>query len=325
MAGKRKPGLKLLCVYKILMDLSDEQHPLAHQQIIDELDRRYRITAERKSIYADIDILEASGVDIIRTPGVGFYIGSGDFEVAELKLLVDAVQSSRLITPGKSRQLIKKLAALTSRWSGELLERQSAAIIRPKMPNESVYYIVDHIHEALRLGKKIRFRYFDYDVSKNTVLRRDGSNYVQTPLALCWNNDSYYMVAYSDNHDGLANYRVDRMQDVYVSDEDASAVNTERFRLRDLGKRQFSMYGGDIANVAMRFENSLVNVVLDHFGMDIQLFPDGPDHFIIKQDVSVSPVFFGWVFQLDGRAAIVEPESVRTLFTSMLARVRGST
>jgi predicted DNA-binding transcriptional regulator YafY len=302
---------KLLYLMKILLDKTDEQHPMTTAEIITELDK-YDIKAERKSIYTDFEILQQFGLNIEtqRSKTISYFIAHRQFELPELKLLVDAVQSSRFITEKKSEELIAKLSSLTSAPQAKQLQRQVYVAGRAKTMNETVYYSIDQIHAAINEGKKIAFRYFDYNANKKPVYRKDGENYITTPVTLCWSDDSYYMVAYSAKHDGLAHYRVDRMSDVSVLHEDADSFNRKKFNIADHIKRVFGMYSGELIRATLSFDNSLVNVVLDHFGKDVKLTAKSDGCFEISADVSVSPVLLAWMFQFGERAEIKEPESL---------------
>ena len=302
---------KLLYLMKILLDKTDEQNPLTISEIITAL-AAYDIQAERKSIYTDFEVLRHFGLNIEtqRSKTTSYYIAHRQFELPELKLLVDAVQSSRFITEKKSEELIAKLSSLTSAAQAKQLQRQVHVAGRAKSMNDKVYYSIDQIHAAVNEGKKISFRYFDYSANKKPVYRKDGENYVTTPVTLCWSDDSYYMIAYSAKHDGLAHYRVDRMSDVSILHEGADAFDRKKFNITEHIKRVFGMYSGELIRAALSFDTSLVNVVLDHFGKDIKLTAKPDGRFEISVDVSVSPVFLAWMFQFGERAEIKEPENL---------------
>ena len=280
-------------------------------EIISEL-AVYDISAERKSIYADLEILRHFGLDIEikRDKTTRYFIAERQFELPELKLLVDAVKSSRFITEKKSEELISKLSSLTSASQAQHLKRQIYVASRAKSFNELSYYSVDAIHTAIIKGKKIAFKYFDYDVQKNRVFRKDGGIYHITPLTLCWDSDKYYLVAYCIEHNELRNYRVDRMSDVAVSDEAADAFDKEKFNVAEHIKRVFGMYSGEFVRATLAFDNSLVNAVLDHFGKDIKIMPKEDGRFEVTVDVSVSPVFLAYIFQFGIHAEIKAPASL---------------
>lgn len=302
--------MKLLYLMKILLDHTDADNTMTLQEIIGAL-ADYGIKAERKSLYSDMELLRQFGLNIEtrKTKTVGYYIDARDFELPELKLLVDAVQSSRFITAKKSEELIKKLSSLTSIHQSKQLKRQVYVADRPKTVNESIYYNIDAIHTAINDQKKISFRYFDYDISKRRVYRKNGEPYCQTPVALCWSDDNYYFICYSSKYDAFTHYRVDRMCDVTVCEEDTDKFDRKRFNIAEHSKQTFGMFSGEIVKATLRFDQSLVNVILDRFGKDVNLHRKD-DCFEISVDVSTSPVFLGWIFQFGNKAKIIAPDSL---------------
>jgi len=281
----------------------------------------YDIPVERKSLYDDIEALRHYGMDIELKRGKkgGYYVASRDFELPELKLLVDAVQSSKLITVKKSRELIKKLSKLTNTAQAKLLNRQVHISGRAKALNESVYYVIDSLHEAINSGKKISFKYFNYSITKSRIYRRSNKAYIRTPVAMCWNEDNYYLVTYSPNFDNpFATYRVDRMTDVKIQKEKAEKYDKEKFNLNEYIKQNFSMYSGEKVSAKIAFDESLVSVVLDQFGADTHLSKNGDNRFSVKVNVSASPIFLGWIFKFGSQAEILEPESLRESMKEMI-------
>jgi len=310
---------KLLYLKKVLLEKTDEQNPITMQEIISEL-AEYNIHAERKSIYNDLKILREYGLDveIIKSKVRGYYIAHRQFELPELKLLVDAVQSSRFITEKKSEELIAKLSSLTSQAQAADLNRHIFVTGRPKSVNEQSYYSVDAIHTAVNGGKKVTFKYFDYDVHKNRVFRKDGAVYEVTPITLCWDSDKYYLVAYNAEHNELRNYRVDRMSDVTISDINGDYFDKNQFNAAEHIKGMFGMFGGEVIRAELAFDNSFVNVVLDYFGKDTKITPKDDGIFEIIADVTVSPVFLGWIFQFGGKAKILSPDSLVDAMQEMI-------
>jgi len=305
---------------KILLEKTDAQNPLTINGIISELSC-YGISAERKSLYIDLETLREFGLDIetTRSKTTGYYVASRQFELPELKLLVDAVQSSRFITSKKSDELIQKLSTLTSVAQAKQLKRQVYVSGRAKSFNEAAYYSVDAVHAAINDGKKIKFHYFDYDVNKNRVLRKNGDLYKATPITMCWDEDKYYLVTYSAEHDELRNYRVDRMSDAEALDEDADPIDPERFDVAAHIKLSFGMYSGKIIHARLLFENSLINVVLDHFGKDVMMSPSKEGFIEVMADVPISPVFLGWMLQFGKRAAILAPDRLISAMKELIA------
>jgi len=307
---------------KILLEKTDENNLMSASDLIAELNN-YGIKAERKTIYSDIDLLKQFGLDIekVQSKTFGYRILSREFELAELKLLVDAVQSSRFITHKKSDALIKKIFSLTSRQQAKQLNRYVHIHDRPKTINENIYYNVDTIHEAINTGKKVSFKYFDYDTSKKKVYRKNGGTYCQTPLSLCWNEDSYYLISYSVHHDDLVHYRVDRISDVTICDENADTIDAKRFDIAEHSKKFFGMYNGELIRATLSFDNRLVNVVLDRFGKDV-IIANGGDRFDITVEISDSPVFLAWMFQFGEQAEIKAPEKLKNSMRSLIEKNR---
>lgn len=309
MAKSEKQKLKLLYLLDYLNQNSDENHPISTQEIIAHLEA-LDIKAERKSIYSDITCLQEYGVDIELQKGRngGYYIASRDFELPEIKLLVDAVQSSRFLTTKKSLELISKLERLASRHEAGSLQRNVVVSGRVKNMDECIYYNVDAIHDAIAAGSQITFRYFEWGVDRKRHFR--DKEYVASPYALFWDTENYYLIAHSQRH-GLTHYRVDKMVNIVQTGK--PRYMDEEIRELDLtsyGKNVFSMFGGKAIHVKMRFVNELAGVVIDRFGTDSMLIPDGEQHFTFTAPVTVSPAFLGWVAQFGDRAKILYPEHV---------------
>lgn len=312
--------MKILYLMKTLLERTDENNLLTIADIIAAL-AEYDIRAERKSIYTDMELLRKYGLNIEsrKSKTVGYYIDAREFELPELKLLVDAVQSSRFITARKSNELIKKLSALASIYQAKELKRQVVMAERPKPLNEGIYYNIDAIHEAINEHRKVGFKYFDYNVDKKRVYRRNGEMYRQTPVALCWNDDRYYLICYSSKYDGFTHYRVDRMSNVEVCKDAADKFDKKQFNVAEHTKRVFGMFSGELLTARLRFDNSLVNSVLDKFGTDLPLYNCG-DQFEISVDVSNSPVFLSWVFQFGDKAEIIEPTDLRESMAMLVSK-----
>ena len=305
--------LKLLYVMRYLLRSSDEAHPVTVQQIIDFLSGE-GIPAERKSIYDDVEALRRFGLDIIQVKigrQSGYYVGSREFELPELKLLVDSVQSSKFITHKKTASLIKKIETLASVHSAQLLHRQVFVKNRIKTMNESIYYNVDEIHNGISNNRKIRFLYFEYNVAKERQYRHGGAYYVVSPFAMTWDDENYYLVAYDSKAGIIKHYRVDKMEKISTLDEERDGQ--EVYQALDMAvytRKVFGMFTGDETKVQMRFENHLVGAVLDRLGSEVFIVPDGPAHFTVRTDVVVSPQFFAWVLGFGPQAQIVGPAHV---------------
>lgn len=313
MAKSANQKLKLLYLLRFLMQNSDEAHPLSMAQIIEELAGN-GISAERKSIYDDIESLRLFGFDIVQLKGKngGYYIGERDFELPELKLLVDSVQSSKFITQDKTYKLIKKIESLASIYDGQLLQRQVFVTNRVKSMNESIYYAVDVISDAITRNRKIRYQYFEYTVNKEKRLRHGGKFYEISPFSLIWDDENYYMLGWDSEAEKMKHYRVDKMQKVSLSDYEREGVEEfEKFDMSAYSKTVFGMFGGTEQKVRLRFANHLVGVVLDRFGRETTVIPDGDEHFTVTLNVVVSPQFFGWVFGFGSDVEILSPEEIR--------------
>ncbi len=313
MAKSANQKLKLLYLLRFLMQNSDEGHPVSMAQIIEELSQN-GISAERKSIYDDIESLRLFGFDIVQLKGKngGYYIGERDFELPELKLLVDSVQSSKFITQDKTYKLIKKIEGLASVYDGQLLQRQVFVTNRVKSMNESIYYTVDVISDAITRNRKIRYQYFEYTVNKERVPRHDGAFYEVSPFALIWDDENYYMLAWDSKAETMKHYRVDKMQKVTLSDEERDGIEEfVKYDMSAYSKTVFGMFGGKEQKVKLRFANHLVGVVLDRFGRETTIIPDGDGYFTVTLNVVVSPQFFGWVFGFGSDVEIISPENVR--------------
>lgn len=319
MAKSDKQKLKLLYLKQLLEQKTDEYHPITTQQIIDAL-ALHGISAERKSIYSDIACLEEFGMDIctIHGKGGGYYLASREFELPELKLLVDAVQASKFLTERKSIALIRKLETLASTHEASSLRRQVVVSGRVKTMNESIFYNVDRIHEAIAENKQISFKYFDWGRDKEKHFR--DKTYTVSPFALCWDAMNYYLVAYSDEH-GITHYRVDKMAAIQKTNlERVKNEQTKNIDVSRYGKNVFSMYSGEKQTVKMRFSNHLAGVVIDRFGNDAMLIPDGDDGFLFTTEIVVSPQFYGWLSAFGTEAKILYPASVAQDFADLLRK-----
>lgn len=313
MARSSFQKLKILYVMEYLLRNSDENHPVSVAQLIAELDS-HGISAERKSIYDDIESLREFGLDVIQTgtgKSNGYYVASREFELPELKLLVDSVQSSKFITYKKTMTLIKKIENLASVYEAQLLSRQVYVKNRIKTMNESIYYNVDEIHRGIAANRKIRFHYFEYTVQKERRFRKDGAWYVMSPYALSWDDENYYLVGFDSEAGIIKHFRVDKMTDIDTTDE--MRDGQEIYAALDMGvyaRKTFGMFTGEELSVQLRFENDLVGAVIDRLGRDVMLIPDGNLHFTVRTDVIVSPQFFAWVLGFGSKARILGPESV---------------
>jgi predicted DNA-binding transcriptional regulator YafY len=323
MAKSAGQKLKLLYIIKMLEDNTDENHPLSTSEIIDRLEAE-GIHSERKSIYDDIEKLISFGYDIIQVSsrnGGGYYMGSREFELPELKLLVDAVQSSRFITTKKSRELIGKLELKAGKYDAGKLQRQVYVAGRIKTENESIYYNIDSIHRGIQEDRQIGFTYMDWNLNKEMVPRENGERSV-SPWALIWREENYYLAAY-DNIDGIIkHYRVDKMGNVRVLN--LKREGKEQFSHIDPAKytnSTFGMYGGKEETVTLAFPNRLIGVVMDRFGRDADIRPLENGTFRVRVKVAVSGQFFGWLSGIGAAAEIASPKSVRQEYKKWLSDI----
>jgi len=302
--------LKIFYILDYLQRNSHQDHPVRAAELLSMLERQHNIICDRKTVYSDIAALQDYGVDIVSIPGKngGYYIASRNFELPELKLLIDAVQSSRYLTAKKSRELIEKLCNQCSVHDAQLMRRDVLVSGRVKSMNETIYYNVDSIQEAIAQNKQITFRYFDWGLDGKRKYREKG--YVASPYGLCQDNENCYLLAHSPRH-GVTSYRVDRMTDIQVTaDPRTPCPELTGKALTEHANRLFQMYAGDAANVKLRFHRSLTNVVIDRFGRDTMLIPDGEDHFNFTVKVAISPMFLSWVIGFGAKAKILYPQSV---------------
>jgi len=299
---------KLFCILELLQRESDEEHPVTTERMIEYLAAN-AINAERKSIYDDVQALQELSFDVISCGRKGYYLGAREFELAELKLLVDAVQSSKFLTEKKSHELIKKLERFCSRHAAGKLQRQVHVFDRVKTMNESVLYSVDTLHEAIAENRMISFRYMKWNGKKELVPRHEGKRYVVSPYILMWEEENYYLVAYDEQAKGRRYYRVDKMAEIKI--EDALRTHGEEFSENAalLSKKTFGMYDGKEERVRLSFEEPLLGVVLDRFGTDVILLEKGNGRYEAAVDVQVSQQFFGWICGVSG-VRISGPEQV---------------
>ena len=302
--------LKIFYILDYLQRNSHQDHPVRASELIAMLENKHHIACERKTIYSDIAALQDLGVDIVSIPGKngGYYIASRNFELPELKLLIDAVQSSRFLTEKKSRELIEKLCNQCSVYDARLMRRDVLVSGRVKSMNETIYYNVDAIQDAISQNRQIRFRYFDWGIDGKRRYR--DKEYIASPYGLCQDNENCYLLGHSVRP-GITSYRVDRMADIRTLDEARTPCPELTGKaLTEHANRLFQMFSGDSTDVKLRFHRSLVNVVVDRFGRDVLLIPDGEEHFVFTAQVAVSPMFLSWVIGFGSKAKILHPQSV---------------
>ena len=314
MAKSTNQKLKLLYLLKILSEQTDEEHCMGAQALIDSLGA-YDIKAERKSIYDDIAQLNDFGYDIVLTKaktGGGYYLAGREFELAELKLLVETVQASRFLTLKKSRELIAKIEKLASKAEAGQLQRQVYVANRIKTANESIYYIVDDIHRAIQNNEQISFQYLEWNLEKELVPRKDGKIYRISPWALTCKDENYYLIAHDSESNTIKHFRVDKMGHIQVLTDEAreGAELFERFDIAAYANKTFGMYGGREEVVTLEFENRFIGVVLDRFGKEVPVRKKDAGHFSVRVQVALSGQFYGWLTGLGAGAKITAPAEV---------------
>lgn len=302
--------LKILYILDYLQKNSHQEHPVRAGELTAMLEK-HDIPCDRKTVYSDIAALQDYGIDILSLPGKtgGYYIGQRSFEKPELKLLIDAVQSSRFLTEKKSKQLIEKLCTLCNEEDARLMRRDVVVSGRVKSMNESIYYSVDAIQEAISRNRQITFRYFNWGIDGKRIYRE--KDYIASPYGLCQEGENCYLLALSPRH-GITSYRVDRMTDITLLKEPrVPCPELTGKALTDYCAKRFQMFAGDSVAVKLRFHKDLTNVVMDRFGNNTMLIPDGEDHFVFTVNVAESPMFLSWVIGFGDKAEILYPERIR--------------
>lgn len=312
--------MKILYLMRMFQERTDERNPMTVKEIIDYLGE-FGISVERKTIYDDIETLRLFGMDIVnrREKPSGFYLADREFELAELKILVDAVQSSRFITSRKTSQLIRKLEGLVSIHDARRLQRQVSVGNRVKTANESIYYNIDRIYEALSNNRQISFQYYEWTISKEMRLRRNGERYRVSPWEMLWKDENYYLVGLDEKSGIVKHYRVDKMLKISVEKESRNGEELFRnFDAAQFSSRTFGMFGGKEETLCLDFENRYAGVIIDHFGTDVMIYKRDEAHFTTLVRVNVSGQFFGWLAGLGDGAEIISPESVRKEYQTFL-------
>ena len=314
-------NLRALYLAKILFEQTDEDHPLSTNQLIEALEKEFGISAHRVTIYEDMEQLRSFGLDIITVKSTQnkYYLGARLFDLPELKLLIDAVESSKFITAKKSKELVEKIGQLASRNKADELRRFLYAEGRIKPENEKIYYIVDAIHAAINAGKQIAFSYCQYNGRKQKKLRNNGEEYVCSPWMLVWSGDCYYLLGHTDAH-GLTPFRVDRIaMPPRILEEDATPM-PEDFDITRHINTTFGMFVGEPQRVELTCKNSVMDYIIERFGEDVETEQLDGKTFLARVDVSVSKPFFGWVFGFEGAVKIQGPAKVKREYEKMLQR-----
>jgi len=316
--------LRTFRTMQILLEKTDENHILSAQGIIDILGQRYGMTSDRKSIYNDIELFLEVGMDIVQQKGnnPGYYVASRDFELPELKLLVDAVQSSKFITAKKSEELIDKIKKLTNEEHGKQLQRQVYINGRVKADNETIYYNVDDLHSAMFHNRKIKFRYAEWTTEGKQQFRRNGEFYQVSPWMLVWDDEYYYLIAFEEASDTLKFFRVDKIRDMSILDELRSGeAHFKKINVAEFSKKTFGMFHGEDRRVTFVCSNRMIGVVIDRFGKDIRIIREDEGHVRFSTVVTLSPQFYGWLTGVGTEIQIKEPEDVREAYVHYMKEV----
>lgn len=313
MAQENWQKIKLLKLIDLLRQETDEEHPLTTMQICSHMEAM-DIPCDRRTLSKDIALLNEMGIEIQWNwigKEKGYFTEDRSFSVPEIKILIDAVQAASFITPTKTGELIDKIADLGGSNRASILKSNLVCFNTRKHTNESIYYNVDAIEQALQNQKKIIFRYFDLGANGKKVHRRDGHHYVVEPVALVFNEDNYYAVVYSSKHNSTANYRVDRMDAVEVIDEPISEKALElRSSIGEYTEQAIKMYGGNQTAVVLEFNSKLAGAVYDRFGESTNMMPAGDDKLVATIRVQLSPTFWGWLFQFGSQMRVISPDAV---------------
>ncbi|MCD8099387.1 MAG: WYL domain-containing protein [Oscillospiraceae bacterium] len=324
MSQKNWQKIKLVKLLDLLRQESDEQHPFTTNQICDYM-LSIDIPCDRRVVSHDVALLNEMDIEVLETwvgKSKAYYIEDRSFSVPELKILIDAVQAASFITEKKTGELIDKLAHLGGTHRAEILKSNLVCFNTRKHSNEHIYYNVDALEDAIQRQKKAIFRYFDIDIDRAKVYRRDGHHYAVEPVALVYNEDNYYLIAYSDKHDGTANYRVDRMDSVEALDEDISKKAVElRSQVAEYTGQAVKMYGGELKTVMLEFDRNLNGAVYDRFGENVNMMTSGKERNIATVKVQISPTFWGWLFQFGKQMRVISPDEVVKEYTARLEEV----
>lgn len=317
---------KLYRLAQIMLEMTDDEHYITMPEIIEALGK-YEITADRKSIYNDLRDLEVLGIEVegeSAGKGYHYHVVNRPFELAELKLLVDAIQSSKFITERKTNTLIKKLEKMISKYETMKLQRQVFVSGRIKTMNESIYYTVDAIHNAIAENRKIYFQYYQWNVKKEMELRHNGAVYHISPWGLSWDNENYYLIGYDSEAEKMKHYRVDKMLHIKLSDEKREGKESfKQLDLADYAKKSFGMFGGKEQQVKLLVDNSLAGVIIDRFGKDVMIIPADKEHFTVNVTVHISNQFLAWVISLGEGVKIISPDEVVNRLKKEVERLAG--
>lgn len=322
-ASDKDMRLRILYLYQMLLQHTDEDHPMTTQQIMERMEQEHGMTIHRTTVPSDISLLKAAGFEIMaeRKQAWNYYLADRTFSVPELKLLIDAVESSKFITEKKSRDLEKKLISLTSETNADKLRRNMHITGRIKSENEKGYYIVDAINDAINAGKKISFLYFDYSGSKRQILKNDGKPYTVSPYDLIWDGDFYYMTGFCDERGEVRVFRMDRIKKQPEVLDEAMVPQPEDYDVKHYTQEVFRMFASEeTVTVHLACENIVMKAIIDYFGKGAKTSVIDKEHFRAEVSVCVSLTFFRWVFGWNGKIRIIGPESVKEQYRAMLQK-----
>lgn len=313
---------RLLKLLRLLEQYTDEKHPLSTNELAQLLKEHYGITAFRTTLYKDLAELAQSGVDLVKIHSTQnrYFIGSRLFELPELKLLIDAIDSSKCLTADKSRRLIDKLLTLMSTYQAAALREHPLYESIAKPSNDYIYYIIDAINHAIEQNRRITFCYIEYTPEKQRVLRGGGEVYSLSPYACMWSGDYYYVIGWSDKHEDIVAFRVDRIAAVPTVTDEPAAMPPSDFDLRNYCRSIFSMYSGEITRAELLCDNELMKTIIDRFGEDVQTAVYDDDHFVAAVDAALSPTFYGWIFEFGGKLRLLSPKAAVDEYRAMLQR-----
>ena len=311
---------RIICLLKLLEKYTDEDHQLTTSELSKLLEKEYEITVHRITFKKDIESLQNMGYDIIETRSSQnkYFLRSRDFELPELKLLIDAVESSKFITSSKREILIDKINNLTSIYQKDKLKRNNYVVKNIKPNNELIYYIVDAINDAINQGKQISFQYYEYTGLKKKVLKNKGEIYKLSPYHLVWNGDYYYVLGYSEKREKVISFRVDRIANTPEILDKECHLKPKNFDLNEYTKSVFFMFGGEKTRVELRCDNSLMKTIIDRFGEDVTTLAYDMESFKVVADIEVSPTFYGWVFGFGGKIEILNPKNVKNEYINLI-------
>ena len=314
--------VRILRILELLKEQSCEEHPLTIAEITEELKERWGLEAYRITVQKDIAALIEAGYEIetIRSTQNRYYYTGRLFQLAELKLLVDAVESSKFITEKKSREIAEKLVKLAGPNEANRLKRNISIADRVKAGNEKIYYITDKLNEAINRNRKVSFHYFAYNAGKKKELKNGGEPYVLSPYTLTWNGDFYYVVGFSDKHGKLATFRVDRIHETPAILPDKAVPKPKQYSIGDFAEKAFQLFDSEHAQVELLCEDAMMGTVLDHFGGKVKTQKTDEGHFTFTAEVSVSPTFFAWVFEFGGKIRILSPQRVKDAYQELVKK-----